>query len=239
MVASAILRRAAGNIIQPSVSDPYFANVSCLLHFDGMSGSTTITDSGPGALTFTAGGSAALSNAQSKFGGTSFAPGTGWARTTSLSGFQLGSGNFTIEGWVYIPSAPAGDRAICTLWDSGNLGWYMGVGATRALFFYYSPNGSSGSFPASTAGVVPTGAWTHVAVVRNSGTLTFYVNGVSQGTASISGSIFSATPPFSVGADSGTAGQNFPGYIDDLRVTKGVARYTSAFTPPTMPFPDS
>jgi hypothetical protein len=80
--------------------------------------------------------------------------------------------------------------------------------------------------------------WTHVAFVRSSTTMTFYVNGVAGGTATISGTQTgtATTNPIYIGSkDSASAAYGTVGYIADLRITNGYARYTTTFTPPTVP----
>ena len=80
--------------------------------------------------------------------------------------------------------------------------------------------------------------WNHFAVVRNSGTTTMYINGASAGSFSDSNNYVSSR--IALGAYRTLATQySFPGYIDGFRITKGVARYTSAFTPPTTAHPTS
>jgi hypothetical protein len=77
--------------------------------------------------------------------------------------------------------------------------------------------------------------WTHIAFVRSGTTLTCFLNGVSVGTTTTASSIGSASAGSYIG--SSQSGNYWFGYIDDLRVTKGYARYTSNFTPPTAALP--
>ncbi len=79
------------------------------------------------------------------------------------------------------------------------------------------------------------GTWCHVAVVRSSGIWNLYINGVSQGTNSASRDLTNTDAVIGAGryASDSTPNAFFPGYIDDFRITKGYARYTSNFTPPT------
>jgi hypothetical protein len=204
--------------------DLYYDDVSCLLHCDGSNGSTTMTDDGPNSLSFTVSGSGALSTAQMRFGTASYLPGaSGLARTTTLTPFQFGSGDFTIQASVYPTSFPA-TGAIAAYWAVGDLGWFFGINSSGQLVMFYSTDGTTGVFPASSSSLT-LNQWNDVAVVRSGSTLTFYLDGSSIGTYAIgTDSIFSSTSPFTVGSDSGTANQQFPGYIDEVRVTKGVAR---------------
>ena len=78
--------------------------------------------------------------------------------------------------------------------------------------------------------------WHHIAVSRNGSTIKLFVDGAEQDSATNSASFTVSSGYPLIGADSTTAG-NFTGYINDLRVTKGIARYTTGFTPPTAAFP--
>ena len=84
---------------------------------------------------------------------------------------------------------------------------------------------------ARTSTALTLGSWSHIAFVRSSGTLSCYINGTSQASSSYTGNVGGTMAP-RIGAYSG--GQYFKGYMQDVRVTKGLARYTAAnFTPPT------
>ena len=96
---------------------------------------------------------------------------------------------------------------------------------------------------ALVVGAVIVTTWQHIAVVRSgfgANNLVVYVNGVNQGQATNSTAFVGlAANGFALGAEyAGSFFPSFNGYIDDLRITKGVARYTANFTPPTLPFPD-
>jgi hypothetical protein len=229
-------------VISPSYKDPDFANVSLLLHGNGTNGSTTITDNSPTPKTVTAVGNAQISTAVADpFGnstkGVIAFDGTGDSlsieRTTA---FNFGSEDFTIETWI---RAAAVDATYRILFSAGNpVQIYV---RNQTLEVYFNDSDDNVSYivnsmfgPASSIAV---NNWAHVAVVRSGTTFRAYVNGVS-GTAvtGVSAAIFySATAP-SVGSLAGAS--SFNGYLDDLRITKGVARYTANFTPPTAQFPD-
>jgi hypothetical protein len=85
-----------------------------------------------------------------------------------------------------------------------------------------------------TTNAIPTGQWSHIAFVRNNGVITPYVNGVPDATTKSDGTTLTPSN-FRIGATPAASGTQyyFDGYIDDIRVTKGVARYSSSFTPPT------
>ena len=145
--------------------------------------------------------------------------------------------NFTIECWLY-QTTFSGD----TVWMASYLTWATSVNfycATRAG----SPNvllfRAGDSIPITLNGDtgITVNTWTHVAVTRASGVTRMFVGGVLQ-TSTHTGSVnVSATAqPVRIGAGGPSATETLPGYISDLRVTKGYARYTATFTPPTTPF---
>lgn len=226
------------------MSDAFFSNVSSLLHFDGADGSTTFTDEK--GIIWTPSGDAKISTAQSKFGGASLLlDGSGdYVQTADSADFAFGAGNFTVEGW-FRESVTGAIRQIVgqhttqsnvnssflVLSDSGKLTLNVFVGGTI--------------YAIAAASAHSTGTWHHFAAVRDGSTLRLFLNGTSVGTASIgSGSVNDSSRPVYVGVvgnDSGPdpGGYYFNGHIDDLRITKGVARYTADFTPPTAAFPSA
>lgn len=150
---------------------------------------------------------------------------------------RLGSGNFTIEMWLYVNATS--DMQIINTADSANYSYAIYKAGTN-LGFYLSSNGTSWNLVSgNTFGTVNTGTWYHVALVRNGSTVTPYLNGV----AGTSATVTAALADFAV-LGIGDSTQSTPGasalngYIDDLRITKGYARYTANFTPPTAAFPD-
>lgn len=216
-------------------SDPFFNNVSLLLTGNGTNGSTSIIDSSPSPKTMTAFGNAQISTATSKFGGGSiYLDGAGdWLTTPSSNDFAYGTGDFTLEGWLNV-SAVGTDRII----------WDQRVNpADTGIVFFIDPNGRLNSYQGvnlnanSGSLLLQVGVWHHFCYVRRSGVLNVYIDGQLGGSAALTTSLTSpGTVRIGVRQDNA-----FPynGYIELLRVTKGVARYQSAFTPPTAPFPTS
>jgi hypothetical protein len=162
--------------------------------------------------------------------------------------YEFGNGDFTIEFWAYVNSLSGAYTGIVGQWLAGNTNaqnsWAVLINAfnaTNKFGFSYS-NGSVTTdvvFNSTTT----TGSWDHYAIVRSGNTLYGFKNGsslgFSSGSSSITATINNGTSNFYI-ATIGTAssGTDFNGYIDDLRITKGVARYTANFTAPTKAFPD-
>jgi len=229
--------------------DRYFSNVSLLLHGNGTNGSTTITDNSPAPKTVTAVGNAQISTAQSKFpGGSSIAfDGNGdYLSTATGSDFVIGFSDFTIEFWAWKSANGANsyDGVVSSDVTSGTTpfpgsatnGFTVELSAARGFIFIandtalasynFNPNDST---------------WRHYAVARSGNQLRLFTDGMLRATQTNSTNLNAnySIRVGSYGALSGATAFWFNGYIDDLRVTKGIARYTSNFDPPTAPFADA
>ena len=210
---------------------------------DGSDGSTTFTDSSSNGLTVTANGNAQISTTQSKFGGSSaYFDGTGDYLTAShASNFNFGSGDFTAEVWFNVPNVSGTDAFITTAAGQGADGTdFQGIwlGLHQGQYYFIaSTNGTSWDVSIQ-AGTPPTNTWTFLSAVRSGNTFTLYVNGVSIGTATSSGTLTNSNNLIAIGGRTRN-NQYSIGYLDDVRVTKGVARYTSNFTAPTAAFLDA
>jgi hypothetical protein len=160
--------------------------------------------------------------------------------------FNFGTGNFTIEFWINSSSIASGQQVIGQ-YSSSYSTWSIKFTSTGVLGYYVSSNGLSWNIANGlTIGSVTVGSWYHVALVRNGSTFTPYINGVAGTTSTSSAAVYNTTAPLTIGAtyNSGssifdgqlisTFSNYFNGYIDDLRLTKGIARYTTTFTPPVI-----
>lgn len=220
-------------------TDPEWASVTSLLHFDGADGATTIVDEK--GIVYSVVGDTQLDTAQYKWGTASLKfDGTGdTAGSASDAGFDLGAGNFTIEGWVR--PAAAGYMGILNLTTGA-----QGVGAfaveicrgvTGTALSFEARDAASSYFVNVYGGTTVVDTWTHFACVRNGNVWRLYCNGVSVGTPITASQALLPTTYLGLGRRVG--GNPFNGWIDDIRITKGVARYTANFTPPDAPFPNS
>lgn len=223
------------NASNAAATDPYFANVVALLHFEGSNGGTTFTDQIV-ANTWTRNGTSTISTADKKFGSSSgnFPNNTlSPISTSDKSNLQMGTSDFTIEAWLN-PLTPVSGFGV----------WYLkGVNTSNGLSIGTTPTQITVRRNGVTdlTASVSISTWAHVAVVRASGVLTVYLNGTSVATSSTS---FNNTDTdiLYVGSNTAVGGNSnfsYGGYLDEFRLTKGVARYTSNFTPPTAPFPNS
>jgi hypothetical protein len=190
-------------------------------------------------------GNAQISTTQSKFGGSSmYFDGNGdYLKGSQPSILQdIAGGDFTIEFWVYFDSV-AGDRALVSKYgnaaeSAGDLGYVVQwVQSTNVLRLVLGKGSGSGDALYTWSWTPSTGVWYHVAVTRSGTSGRAFINGTQIGTTStlITNDVVSPNS-IQVGKTHTTA-QYMNGYIDDLRITKGVARYTANFTAPTAAFP--
>lgn len=214
-----------------SDGDPYWANVVALLHFNGANGSTTFTDEKAGV--WTRGGSAIISTENSRFGGSSLKlDGASYLTQAASAKFGFGTGDFTVECFM---ASTAIERVIFDVRDAGTQsGVFISNHPAKGNgIAYYQP--SSGNLGGTTP--TNTGDWFHYAWCGEAGTLRMFVNGnrVSQTAVALN---FGASRPGWIGSQFGGAAARYSGFIDEFRVTKGVARYKENFIPPSEPFPN-
>lgn len=221
MMVSSYIPQAAGG------GDSDWTNVQILLRGGQSDGSTTIVDSSNNNYSFTTQGTApTYSTTQTKWASTSIKFNNNGGKileATSVSNLYLNT-DFTIEFWVYLTST------------SGAL---LGAGLFGRILIFPDlycemGNGSSliGSSTASSG--LSTNTWTHVAVTRSVNTVRVFKAGSQVSSYTVSG-----TPDTSKDIQIGcfNTGNYITGYMEDFRWTKGVARYTANFTPPTAQFP--
>lgn len=221
--------------------DLYYSQVALLLHCNGSDGSTTFTDNAPTPKTVTANGNAHIETDQSKWGGASahFDGSGDFLSVTNHADVQLSTGNWTIELWAY-PTVSSGSQQFLGMHVgiSSYAIWRIWIVSDKLAASVYTQSGSNRQI--TSAGTLSLNTWVHVAFVRNGNQIELFADGASQGTNTLSGldlipdnalnPVFGATP---------SASSPFTGYMDDIRITKGVARYTGAFTPPGAEFGDA
>lgn len=213
-----------------SSDDPHFANVVLLVHGLGADESTAIVDSSGYGRTLTLNGNTRISTVESIFDGSSIAmDGAGDNITfADVAEMDLGTGDFTVEAWVNFNNTT----------DMGLLGGGPGsydfafVSSTMRLGRSYTAWDQSATFSRSTD------VWYHVAWSRVGTTLGMFVNG-TQISSETNGNAYNVATTGLIGQSTTPSDRLFNGYIDELRVTKGVGRYTITFTPPAGRFPNA
>lgn len=227
-----------------SDNDPHIASVISLLHFDGADAATTFTDDRPGSPSrvWTANGNAQIDTAQSMFGGASglFDGAGDYINTPDHADFAFGTGDFTIE--------------LCARWASLTGQQFMvtqfGINATTLAFRILKDttnvlNAHCGDGVDGTIGqcistvAVTTNVWYHIAYVRTGKHFGLYLDGALIDYAESSSAILNSTSDVVVGRNGAVNGGYMNGWLDDLRITKGVARYTQPFNRPSAAFPNT
>lgn len=206
--------------------DPNWSSVVSLLHFNGTDGSTTITDQK--GLTWTVTSNSRLATAQSKFGTSSIINSTGNILGPTSVGTAIGTGDYTIEMWLY-PTSNSSETAVLT----------FSAGPVAGMF--YETDGTITWWESSVKRITstdtaPLNTWTSVAITRTSGTVRMFINGVLQASTYTSSTDLSGNACRYLNENDTLA--PYVGYVDEARITS-VSRYTTSYTPSTSQFPDS
>ena len=143
----------------------------------------------------------------------------------SSSAFAFGTNDFTIETWIY-PNSLSG-----RLWFFSSNSDNVDLNGNGGIYYY----GVSGTSSSATNTVITVGTWHHIALVRASGTITLYVNGVSVMSQSGIGFNSSSNRALDIGYSAAQGNNYFNGRISNFRIVKGTAVYTANFTPTTQP----
>jgi hypothetical protein len=218
-----------------------------LLHFDGDDAATVLTDvnAGGSSHTWTAAGNAQIDTAQSKFGGASAAfDGTGdWITASDSDDFALGSGDWSVDCWFRVNAAGGTALRLCGQSDAAQTAADSSFFIERTTGNVISAQVSNGSTFTTITGTtqftnaVNTG-WHHVALVRTGNILKLFIDGAQEGgDGALTGSVPNSTAGLAIGIrGDGATTSPWNGWIDEFRLSVGIARWTSAFTVPHGPY---
>jgi hypothetical protein len=219
-------------------TDDYYTNqgfvdsyTKLLLHLDN-----NVTDSELTPKTVT-NNSVTFSGSIKKFGTHSgiFDGGSTYLRVPNTDGdFNFGAGDFTIDFWIK-PNNLSAEQFLFSSDDGSYFRHWFTINTNDSLTW---TSEQCTSFSTSTSLGLLDGNWHHIALVRNGNDFVIYVDGISKGTTSTSNPIGS-TGYFYIGLKSYNGDHWYNGYMDEFRVSKGIARWTTAFTPPTSDYPIS
>ena len=210
-----------------------------LIHSDTADGSTTFVDSSASGRTFTIGGSSDITHAtaQSKFGKSAiYRPTSGNNKNIYVGDYAdltRTTDDFTVECWVYMTALNEKSNFLFKS-SSWWLNYYMGSGyGTDNKFNCMFYNGAAWQNATNTMTPV-INTWYHVAGVVSSNELTLYVDGVGGTPTTLTGTT-------NDGEEMGFGGwaetwNGFQGYLDEIRISKGIARWTDSFVPPNKPY---
>lgn len=210
-----------------------------LLHCDGADASTTFTDASLAAHgNATVAGNAQVDTGQSKFGGASLLlDGSGdYLTYASHADWAFGSGNFTLDFWVRPNAILTGLRGLIgrQAVGAGSFPPFLVITSGMDVLFYMSSNGTSFDITANQSlGTLAADTWAHLAVTRSGSDIRTFKDGSLIATASNAGVAIDNSQTLVIGEyNSGT----FNGWMEEIRVSKGVARWTAGFTPPTAAY---
>lgn len=210
-----------------------------LLHCDGDDASTTFTDASPSAHgNASVAGNAQVDTAQKKFGtGSLLLDGTGdYLYYADHADWEMGSGEWTVDFWMRFSNTTGYQYFL-----------YHGATSDEGISWYFFNNlltlnistgaGSDWEFAKTVSWTPSTDTWYHLAFVRTSNTLKIFVNGTQVGTDGDMTGITARNSAGSLYVGSHRNGiDGVKGWIEEIRISKGIARWTSNFTPPTLPY---
>jgi hypothetical protein len=226
----------------PRLGDPFWTNVVLLLHLDGTEGSQIVVDSSSSNKARSTMNSS-LTTTVAKFGTASLSCSPGLQLTyADHADWEFGSGQFTVECWARRTAAISGTQWLVAHNGSAtiNQSWGLGFNGTNFVF-YYSATGNAGVY-VSGAYTPTLNDWDYFAADRDASNVLRIYAGTPAGvsviaSATVPDSFFDTTQALAIGNDAGNT-RGFPGQIDEVRITKGVARYAGTISAPTAPFPD-
>ena len=236
----------SGRAASAVATDPYFPYVPLLLNTTSTNGqqNNTFLDSSTNNFTITRNGTPTQGSV------TPYWPNGQWSNNFNGSSdyltvptntaFDFGSGNFTIEFWIQTTSTRQYDAVITREPASVSGAWAMLINVASSTagdvaLYSYDYNANVSPMIVTTGASVTNAGWHHVALVRNGSQWVIYIDGTSRGTQTSSVTIGALSASLYIGNNQAIPTRYFPGYISNLRIVKGTAVYTGAFTPSTTP----
>ena len=223
-----------------SNKDPDFSSVVLLLHLDGADAATSTSDASESGHAITFNGNTELDTAQEKFGGSSLRlPGSAgdFISTPDSADWDFDAGDFTIEFFIRLSTVASSQCFISQEQDLNNRWRFqfdntVGAAFTALLGGVLQVDFSQGATTGWSADT-----WYHVAVTRDGNDFDIYRDGTSIASVTDSSDMPNVAAALRIGQNA--AGSTLPvqGWMDEVRITKGVARYTGSFSAPTSPFP--
>ena len=216
-----------------------------LLSFDGPDASTSFADHNEGGSdhVWTAFGNTQTDTDLSRFGGASgLFDGTGGISTPDHDDFALGSGDFTIDCWFQVGNTASTNKRLCGQSDAFTTASLSSFFIQRTSANVMSAEVSDGSTFITVTGTTQfTDAlnvgWHHLALVRSGNVLRLFIDGAQEGgDVSFSGALPDSAELFCIGTRSVGAINPWIGWIDEFRLSVGIARWTEDFTPPTQAY---
>lgn len=219
---------------------PFVAETVLALRFEGNDGDTTTVDESGSAHSVTFAGDVEIDTGLKQNGSSSVRLTTSFgANEISVpdsADWDFGSGDFCVEGYMNIIFSPTSTRkyTVSSQWEeaTGKRGWEVNYNNLNFLLeFYWSTTGADTNVLTTSLTLTP-GTFKHLAISKEGTSLRFFADGILLSTQTHSATIFNSTAPLRVAASARAGLNQFLGNLDDVRITKGEARYTANFTPP-------
>jgi len=196
-----------------------------------------IIDKAQSVQTLTLNGNVSSSTTQTKYLTSSmYFDGSGDRIQLPQTSLNLSNADFTVEAWVYTTATSQQTIVGSLAFSNGTGSWLLTVNYnSNKVRFFMRHGGGTVQDAQFEAGTFPTNAWTHVAVTRDGSNLRAFINGTQAGTTNTAlgtNAIDNALTNYYIG-DNQDGNTYWNGYISDVRITKGLARYTANFTAPT------
>jgi hypothetical protein len=227
-----ILPSMKGFPLKPLIKDPFFSSVAFLMHCDGSQGGTIFTDSSSANRLITIrAGTVVTTQSAVKFGTASLNTSAGVLSFSKYGGSTIDftSATWTVEFWM---NSSWVDTTTQNVFNGSSLG-----GGTNSDLNFQLTNGGMCFIGGTNLGAYSSGyfvanAWYHIALVKSGGTFYYFING-SLYASDLASNYYVPNNNFTFWIN------NFNGFLDDIRITMGVARYTSNFSVPILAFPNS
>jgi hypothetical protein len=191
-------------------------------------------------------GNAQIDNSVYKFGSGSFKnPASGLMHFTDSDDWRFSNGNWTVDLWARFNSLPIDTAAMDFVsyydYNTSNRCWHVRIyndGGNIKLDTTYSTTGVDANTNFGSGVSLSLNTWYHFAFVRDGNVLRYFLNGVAVGTAVVTATFYNAQSCLLVGAMGSPTVNAYPidGYIDEVRISKGIARWTTNFAPPSAPY---
>ncbi len=222
------------NFTPPTEPATATENTKLLLHMDGAEGSSTFTDSSSTPHSVTPNGAPKISGLADEFGDAMYFDGTGdYLSIPDNADWNFGSGNFTIDTWVYIDNRSVNNTIYSHGTTSQTYEWFV-ISTTGGITFRSSYLDTQEISLNSAAGEIEANTWYHLAVTRSGNDFKIFKNGVVIVSETDTSALRDQTGQLRIGVanspDIGNWGYYLNGYLDEVRVTKGEARWTSDFS---------
>lgn len=210
----------------------YYSRVA-ILHMDGANTSTTITDNENTPKVWTCNGSAQLSTAQYVFGTASalFNGTTSYISTPNHADFNFGTGDFCIQCRVRFASTA--DQTLISNYQDASNGFSLGLTSSKLTF-----NATGGGIDSQGITTLSTNAWNDIEMSRTAGVAYLFLNGAVE-TSGANVQNITSTAILALGRLGSSASIYLNGYLDEVRISKGVGGHTTNYTPEIQAFPDA